>query len=95
VITHPHIVFRTSESKTIFTIKPDGSVELGEGASMDEASAAFWDYVMKHRPNAIIADTAGAGLNLQTVFNELREDFSVADAGKALKAVERAIAKEK
>jgi hypothetical protein len=38
------------------------------------------------------ADTAGAKLNLQNVFNELREDFSVADSGKALKAVERAIA---
>jgi hypothetical protein len=32
-------------------------------------------------------------INLQDVFNELREDFSLQDSGKALKAVERAIAK--
>jgi hypothetical protein len=32
-----------------------------------------------------------ATVNLQTVFAELREDFSVADSGKALKAVERAL----
>lgn len=38
-------------------------------------------------------DTAGAKLNLQDVYTELRDGFSVSDAGKALKAVERAIAK--
>lgn len=36
-------------------------------------------------------DAAGAKLNLQDVYTELRDGFSVSDAGKALKAVERSL----
>lgn len=43
--------------------------------------------------NGIAGMEKEAGLNLQTVYTELRECFSVSDAGKALKAVERAISK--
>ena len=35
----------------VFTIHPDGRVELGEGVSLDEASRAFWDMVKSLAPH--------------------------------------------
>ena len=34
----------------VFTIKADGTVELGEGVTLDEAGRAFWDAIAAMAP---------------------------------------------
>lgn len=37
-------------NKYFFQIKADGSVELGPGISLDQATLAFWSFVLQHSP---------------------------------------------
>ena len=41
-----------SPNKIILKIHDDGTVELGEGVTLDEASKAFWEYVQAYGPKA-------------------------------------------
>lgn len=41
---------RSTDQKTVFTIHADGSVEIGPGATTDEASRLFWEAVTKMAP---------------------------------------------
>lgn len=34
----------------LFTIRPNGSIELGEGVTLDEAAQKFWDAVASVAP---------------------------------------------
>lgn len=46
----PQQLWMCNEGKTIFTIRLDGTVELGEGVSLDEAGRAFWKAVANMAP---------------------------------------------
>ena len=46
--------------KVIFKIKPDGSVVLDDGVSLDEAATAFWDAVEQMAPLARSLSRPGA-----------------------------------
>jgi len=58
-----------SEGKDVFTIHPDGTVELGENCSLDEAASCFWEAVMRMNPIA-----------LQTRVNQLENMMRLYDA---------------
>lgn len=48
---------RSPDSKIIFEITPTGAVLLGDGVTPNEASKAFWDYVMRFRIRCPNCDT--------------------------------------
>lgn len=42
-LSPPRWAFSGQGSKMLFTVHPDGSIELGDGVSTDEAAQGFWD----------------------------------------------------
>ncbi|AQG98307.1 hypothetical protein A9R05_05330 [Burkholderia sp. KK1] len=73
---------------------------LAKSAESAERRAEYWkaEHLAANeeikRLQALLDKSAErTALNLQDVFNELREDFNLKDSGKALKAVERALDK--
>jgi hypothetical protein len=48
---HPTDIFSFgTHGKTILTLKRDGSIVLGEGVTVDEASKFFWDHLPAKNP---------------------------------------------
>lgn len=43
----PRTFVLDSQNKTVVTIHPDGTVELGKDVTLDEASKAFWDVLQR------------------------------------------------
>jgi hypothetical protein len=43
--TTPSLTYEGENGKMIFTIHPDGKVDIGNGVPMDEAAQKFWDAV--------------------------------------------------
>jgi hypothetical protein len=43
-----------ASGQTLVTIKHDGTIELGEGATVDDGARAFWDAVIRMRPQAML-----------------------------------------
>ena len=37
----------SNANKMVVTVRPDGTVKLGEGVTLDEASKAFWDQLQR------------------------------------------------
>lgn len=44
-LSPPKFTFYGEDGKRLVTLHPDGRVELGEGASLDEATQTFWSAV--------------------------------------------------
>lgn len=40
-----------ADGKVIVRIRPDGSVELGEGVQADDAAKAFWEAIYRTAPD--------------------------------------------
>ena len=53
-IQRPMVLTFSNGNKNVFTIKPDGSIELGEGFAADDAARAMWK-LMEYHLHAIAA----------------------------------------
>lgn len=48
------IQWEDGANRVLFTITPDGDVELGEGVEWTEAARAFWALVAELKPDAVV-----------------------------------------
>lgn len=46
----PSIIIQGAGGRPLVTIRPDGTLELGEGYDPDEAARLFWDALRTHMP---------------------------------------------